>query len=75
GVLSGGFAFLVSLAALWVALFPTGERGGLLFYNLAGMVSAFATLGGLCFVGAAIARHAEQPSPRYPRSSDGPARS
>ena len=76
GVLSGAFAFVVALGAVWVAVFGLGkglERQSL-FFNLSGIVGAFATLGGLCFVAAAIARHAESPSPRLSRSPDEPRR-
>lgn len=76
GVVSGAFAFLVAVGAVWVAAFGLGkglERQSL-FFNMSGVVSAFATLGGLCFVAAAIARHAELPSPRFSRSSDEPRR-
>ncbi len=74
GVLSGIFAFLIALGAVWVATFGSGERQGL-FFNMTGIVSGFATLGGLCFVGAAVARHAESPNSRSGRMSDEPPRS
>jgi hypothetical protein len=82
GIVACCIAGLFTLAAV-VQSFASGSdqnsMGGFArertFYNWSGLVSSFATLGGLCFAAAAIVRHAEKPAvpektPKRPTRDD-----